>query len=45
MFYGWWLVLVGLVVQAVGGGLVVFAYGVIVLPIEREFGATRLAMM
>jgi MFS family permease len=45
MFYGWWLVLVGLITQGVGAGSIVYAYSVLVLPLEREFQATRMAMM
>jgi hypothetical protein len=45
MFYGWWLVLVGVITQGLGTGGVVYAYSVLVLPLEREFQATRMAMM
>jgi len=45
MFYGWWLVLVGLITQGLGAGGVVYAYSVLVLPLEREFQTTRMAMM
>lgn len=45
VFYGWWLVGVGLVTLGVSTGTVMFAYSVLVIPLEREFQATRMAMM
>jgi MFS family permease len=45
MFYGWWLVLVGLITQGVVAGTVNYAYSVVVLPLGQEFRATRMAMM
>ncbi|MFN8626771.1 MAG: MFS transporter [Candidatus Binatia bacterium] len=45
MFYGWWLVLVGLITQGLGAGGVIYAYSVLVLPLEHEFQTTRMAMM
>jgi len=45
MFYGWWLVLVGLITQGLGAGGVLYAYSVLVLPLEYEFQGTRMAMM
>jgi MFS family permease len=45
MFYGWWLVVVGVIAQAVSAGGVSYAYSVLVTPLEHEFNATRLAMM
>jgi MFS family permease len=45
MFYGWWLVLVGLITQGVVNGTVNYAYSVIVLPVGQEFHASRMAMM
>jgi len=45
MFYGWWLVAVGMVALGVSSGTVMYAYSVLVIPLEREFHATRMAMM
>lgn len=45
MFYGWWLVAVGMLTLGVSTGTVMYAYSVLVLPLEREFHASRMAMM
>jgi len=45
MFFGWWQVVAGVITQSVGSGTVVFAYSLIVLALEGEFGASRMAMM
>lgn len=44
-FYGWVLVGVGLLLQMVGTGSIVYAYSVIALPFQAEFGASRTMMM
>lgn len=45
MFYGWWIVLVGLIVQAVGAGTVSYSYSVVAHYLGQEFQAGRMAMM
>lgn len=44
-FYGWWLVVVAFLVQMVSTGAVMFSYGVVVVPLADEFGASRMTMM
>lgn len=45
LFYGWWLVVVTLITQGVGAGIINFSYSVMVVPLEQEFHATRFEMM
>ncbi|HQR03084.1 MAG: MFS transporter [Proteobacteria bacterium] len=45
MFYGWRIVAVALLAQAVSAGITSYSYGLLVLPISAEFGASRMEMM
>ncbi|MDP7469366.1 MAG: MFS transporter, partial [Dehalococcoidia bacterium] len=53
MFYGWWIVILGSLISAVGSGILYHSFTVFFLPIQRDFvvssaavsllyGATRL---
>ena len=43
IFYGWWIVLIGLLVNAVPAGLYFIGFAVLFLPITRELGMSRAA--
>ena len=43
IFYGWWIVLIGLMVNAVPAGLYFIGFAVLFLPITRELGMSRAA--
>lgn len=45
MFYGWWIVIAVILVQALGSGIGSYSYGVLVSPIGAEFGASRMELM
>lgn len=45
MFHGWWIVGVAMLCQAVSTGLAIYSYGLLVMPIGVEFGASRMEMM
>jgi MFS family permease len=45
VFYGWWIVLVGLIAQAVGAGTVSYSYSVVAHHLGQEFQAGRMMMM
>ncbi len=45
LFYGWWLVGVGFLLQGVVTGIVSYSYGIVLTPIAAEFSASRLEMM
>ncbi|AMN46237.1 esterase [Steroidobacter denitrificans] len=45
IFHGWWIVGVALLAQAITTGLVIYSYGLLVMPIGTEFGANRFEMM
>lgn len=45
MFHGWWIVGVAMLTQAVSTGLAIYSYGLLVVPIGTEFGASRMEMM
>lgn len=44
-FFGWWQVLVALLVQAVATGTIAYSYSVIVVPLSGEFETTRMMLM
>lgn len=44
-FFGWWQVLVALLVQAVATGTIAYSYSVIVVPLSGEFESTRMTLM
>ena len=43
IFYGWWIVLIGLMVNAVPAGLYFIGFAVLFLPITRDLGMSRAA--
>ncbi len=43
IFYGWWIVLIGLLVNAVPAGLYFIGFAVLFLPITRDLGMSRAA--
>lgn len=45
MFYGWWIVVVAVLGQAIGIGASTYSYGLLVIPISSELGANRMEMM
>lgn len=45
MFYGWRIVIVAAVAMALSNGMVSYSYGLLVLPVGTEFGASRMEMM
>lgn len=45
MFYGWRIVAVAVLAMALSNGLVSYSYGLLVLPVGTEFGASRMDMM
>jgi len=45
MFYGWRIVAVALLAMALSNGLASYSYGLLVLPVGTEFGASRMEMM
>jgi MFS family permease len=45
VFYGWWLVGAGFLLQGVVTAAVSYAYGLVLAPMASEFGASRLEMM
>ena len=46
VFYGWWLVLVCLFIQAIAAGITIYFYGLLAGEVEREFSSGRaLAML
>lgn len=45
MFHGWWIVGVAMLAQAVSTGLAIYSYGLLVIPIGTELGASRMEMM
>ncbi|MHB9092700.1 MAG: MFS transporter [Chloroflexota bacterium] len=44
LFYGWWLVLAGIVVQAVNSAVYYYGIGVFFTPLVQEFGWSRTAL-
>ncbi len=45
LFFGWWQVVVTLLVQAVATGTLVYAYSVMVVPLATEFQSSRMLLM
>lgn len=45
MFYGWRIVAVAVLAMALSNGMSTYSYGLLVLPIGAEFGASRMEMM
>ncbi len=41
VYYGWWIVLAGLAIRATAIGSFVWAFGVLIRPLEAEFGWNR----
>ncbi len=44
-FFGWWQVLVALLVQAVATGTIAYSYSVVVVPLAGEFESSRMSLM
>ena len=44
MFYGWWIVSVGVVLAIINGSFYVYGFGVFYLPLLNELGTTRAAL-
>lgn len=45
LYYGWWIVGVAMLAQVVSNGLAIYSYGLLVIPIGDELGASRAEMM
>ena len=45
LFFGWWQVVVALLVQAVATGTIAYSYSVIVVPLAGEFESSRMTLM
>ncbi len=45
VFYGWWLVLVCLLMQGIAAGVTIYLYSIIAGEVEREFSAGRAVVM
>lgn len=45
MFYGWRIVVVAMLAMGLSNGLNSYSYGLLVLPVGTEFGASRMDMM
>ncbi|MGD9598459.1 MAG: MFS transporter [Steroidobacteraceae bacterium] len=45
MFYGWRIVVVAMLAMGLSNGMNSYSYGLLVLPVGTEFGASRMAMM
>lgn len=45
LFFGWWQVLVALLVQAVATGTIAYSYSVVVVPLAGEFESSRMTLM
>lgn len=41
IFFGWWIVSAGFVIQILNGGLLLHAFGAYVLPLQADFGWSR----
>lgn len=44
LFYGWWIVILGALIQAVGSGILYHSLTVFFLPWKREFGASSVVI-
>lgn len=45
IFYGWWLVLVCLLIQGITAGVTIYLYSIVAGEVEREFSASRAVVM
>ncbi len=41
IFFGWWIVAAGFVIQILNGGLLFHAFGAYILPLQADFGWTK----
>lgn len=44
VFYGWWIVVLGSLIQAVGGGILYHSFTVFFLPLKRDLGVSMAAV-
>lgn len=44
MFYGWWIVIMGSLIQLVGSGILYHSFTVFFLPLKRDFGVSSAAI-
>ncbi len=44
VFYGWWIVILGSLINAVGAGILYHSFTVFFLPLKRDFGVTSAAI-
>jgi MFS family permease len=44
VFYGWWIVILGSIIQAVGGGILYHSFTVFFLPLKRDLGVSTAAI-
>jgi len=44
IFYGWWIVILGCLINAVGAGILYHSFTVFFLPLKRDFGVTSAAI-
>jgi len=44
VFYGWWIVVLGSIIQAVGGGILYHSFTVFFLPLKRDLGVSSAAI-
>jgi len=44
VFYGWWIVILGSIIQAVGGGILYHSFTVFFLPLKRDLGVSAAAI-
>jgi MFS family permease len=44
VFYGWWILLLGSVINAVGGGILYQSFSVFFLPLKRDFAVSSAAI-
>ncbi len=42
IFYGWWVVLAGTAIGALGGGILAYGFTTFFLPLQQELGLTRM---
>ena len=45
MYYGWFIVFVVALTQAVSIGILHYSYGLMIVPLSEEFNASRSSMM
>jgi len=43
IFYGWWVILAGTIIGAIGGGIYVYGFTTFFLPLQKELGLSRTA--